>query len=254
MGTITLAVLKSLLLPPGLCLWPAAAALPLRRNPRIVVLLLSLSVLSLYLFSTPLVARALAGVLEQRHGALAPDAALTALADAIVVPGCDRYANGPEFGRDEVSPCTLARLRYAVELQQRTGLPLLLSGGRPLGEPESEAALMDRALRTHFGVAARWLEEDSRNTAENAARSAALLDVENVRRVLLVTHAMHMPRAVRSFRRHGLTPVAAPTQFFSIPDRRPAWFAWLPAIGALHTSALACHELVGLAWYAISGK
>lgn len=254
MGTVTLALLKSLLLPPGLCLLPALAALPLRRSARAVVWLLSLSVTSLYAFSTPLVARALAGVLEQRHAPLSAQAPLATLADAIVVPGCDRYVNGPEFGRDEVSPCTLARLRYAVELQQRSGLPLLLSGGRPLGESESEAALMDRALRRHFGVTARWLEEDSRNTAENAARSAELLDAANVRRILLVTHAMHMPRAVRSFRRHGLTPVPAPTQFHGGADRRPAWFALLPAIGALHTSALAGHELLGLAWYSISGK
>ncbi len=254
MGTVTLAALKSLLLPPGLCLLPALLALPCRRNRRIVVLLLATSVLLFYGFSTPLVSRTLAGLLEHRYPALPADAPLAQEADAIVVPGCDRYANAPEYGSDEVSACTLMRLRYAAELHARSGLPLLLTGGRPMGEAESEAALMDRALRDHFGITARWLEQESHNTGENASRSAALLRGENLRRVVLVTHAMHMPRAVRSFRRHGLTPIPAPTYFHSAPDHRPAWFALLPSGSALLASGMACYEILGLAWYAISGK
>lgn len=254
MGTVTLAALKSLLLPPGLCLLPAIGALFFRRNRRMAVALLVVAILLLYGFSTPFFSRALAGMLEHRFTALSQDAQLVQEADAIVVLGCDRYANAPEYGRDEVSACTLMRLRYAAELHHRSGLPLLLSGGRPLGERESEAALMDRALRSQFGITARWLEEESRNTGENAARVAQLLRAEELRRVVLVTHAMHMPRAVRSFRRHGLTPLPAPTHFYSAPDHRPAWFAFLPAGGALLASGMACYELLGLAWYSISGK
>lgn len=254
MGTVLLATLKSLLLPPGLCLLPALGALVFRRNRRTVVVLLATSVTLLYGFSTPLLARALAGTIEHRFAALPVDAPLVEEAEAIVVLGCDRYANAPEYGSDEVSACTLMRLRYASELHRRSGLPLFLSGGRPMGEPESEAALMDRALRVHFGIAARWLEEQSGNTGTNAANTAALLRAENVRRVVLVTHAMHMPRAVRSFRRHGLTPLPAPTHFYSAPDHRPAWFAVLPSGGALLASGMVCYELLGLAWYSVSGK
>jgi uncharacterized SAM-binding protein YcdF (DUF218 family) len=239
-----LAVLKAWLLPPGLILLLLLAALGLRRNRHLSMSLLFVSVAVLYGLSTPLLSRVLAGTLERRHSPLTETADVTGLAEAIVVPGCDRYANGPEFGRDVVSACTLVRLRYAVVLHRRTGLPLLLTGGRPMGEPESEAQLMARALQEQFDVTPRWLEQESRNTAENAAFSANLLRAEKIRRVLLVTHAMHMPRAMRSFRRHGITPL----------DRRPFWFGLLPSGSGLLTSAMACYELLGLAWYTVTGK
>lgn len=254
MTTVTLGILKTLLLPPGLCLTPALGALLLRRRRYLVAPLLWLSVLLLYCFSTPIVARSLAGILEHRYPPLAPGATLSQMADAIAVLGCDRYANAPEFGRDEVSPCTLARLRYAAELHGRSGLPVLVSGGRPFGEAEAEAQLMDRVLRERFGVQPRWIEPDSRNTAESATLGAALLSAANVRRVLLVTHAVHMPRAVRSFRLHDVSPVPAPTQFLSVADRRPWVFQVLPSAGAMTVSNTALHELLGNIWYRIRGK
>ncbi len=254
MSTVTLAFLKTLLLPPGLSVTLAGLALCLHRKRRLSMFLLWSAVALLYVFSTPLASRGLAGLLEHRFPPLALDAPLAEMADAIVVLGCDRYANAPEYGRDEVSPCTLVRLRYATELHGRSSLPILLSGGSPMGEPESEAQLMDRVLRERFGIEARWLEQESHNTGENAARSAGILLAENVRRVALVTHAMHMPRALRSFRLQGLEPVPAPTQYYSAGDRRPVWFAVLPSAGALMASGMATYELLGLAWYSLSGK
>jgi uncharacterized SAM-binding protein YcdF (DUF218 family) len=254
MSTVTLAFLKTLLLPPGLCVVIAGLALGLRGKQRLSMFLLCLAVSLLYVCSTPLASRALAGLLEQRYPPLAPGAPLAPDVGAIVVLGCDRYANAPEYGQDEVSACTLARLRYAADLQARSGLPVLLSGGRPMGEPQSEAQLMDRVMAERFGVKARWLEQDSRDTAGNAADSAMLLRAANIQRVALVTHAMHMPRAMRSFRRQGLEPVAAPTQFYSVTDRRPAWFAVLPSGGSLLVSGMAMYEMLGLAWYSLTGK
>ena len=254
MSVVTLALLKTLLLPPGLFVVIAGLALCLRRKRFLSMLLLWSAVTLLYLCSTPMASRALAGLLEQRHPPLTSDASLAPDVGAIVVLGCDRYANAPEYGQDEVSACTLARLRYAAELHARSGLPILLSGGRPMDEPQSEAQLMDRVMGGRLGVKARWLEQDSRNTAENAERSAVLLRAADIRRVALVTHAMHMPRAMRSFRRQGLDPVPAPTHFYSVADRRPAWFAVLPSGSALLVSSMATYELLGLAWYSLTGK
>jgi uncharacterized SAM-binding protein YcdF (DUF218 family) len=253
MSAVTLAILKALLLPPGLCLVPALLALMLRRHRRVAASLLWTSVALLYFLSTPLAARSLAGILENRHPPLPAASDARGSADAIVVLGCDRYPNAPESGRDEVSACTLARLRYAADLHARSGLPVLVSGGRPFGEPEAEAVLMDRALRERFGVVPRWVEPESRNTAESAAYSAALLRAANAPRVLLVTHAVHMPRAMRSFARHELAPVPAPTQFHSVADRRPPVFQILPSAAALAVSNTALYELFGNLWYSARG-
>jgi len=248
------AAIKAVVLPPGLNLFLALAGfalLPLRK--RMALLLIAFALLLLYFLSTPMAARPLAEMLEQRNPALAPGVA-PADAGAIVVPGCDRYRAAPEFGRDEASACTLVRLRYAVELHARTGIPLLLSGGSPFGEETAEAELMRRALADHFGVETGWLETQSRNTAENAAYSAKLLGSAGIRRIYLVTHALHMARARRSFERQGLKVVAAPTGFYATADPRPAYLQFLPSISALVVSHQALHELLGLARYGVTGK
>lgn len=64
-----------------------------------------------------------------------------------------------------------------------------------------------RELATGAGVpeAALLGEGRSRNTAENAANSARLLRDMELRRVVLVSHRTHLPRARLLFRLAGLT-------------------------------------------------
>jgi len=126
---------------------------------------------------------------------------------------------------------------------------VLASGGaltpsiKPVGE------LMRDALAVEFRVPVRWTEAASRTTAENASLSAAILRPAGVTRVLLVTHAWHMPRAVAAFERAGFAVIAAPTRATSAPEWRVENF--LPSAGALQRSNYALHEWLGLAWYAV---
>lgn len=167
---------------------------------------------------------------------------------AIVVLGNGRIGGAPEYGgRDSPGLTTLARLRYAAHLQRASGLPLLVSGGSPDGAAESEAAVMARSLREDFGVPVRWLEQDSDNTAENARYAAQQLRDDGIRRVLLVTDAMHMPRSRSVFIRYGLDVVPAPTVFFS--RQRLTALDFFPDGEGLRRSHYALHEWIGLLWY-----
>ena len=86
------------------------------------------------------------------------------------------YRNPLDYeGFDTAGGGSLERLRYAVSLHRRTGLPLLATGGVTVPATPAEAELMARSLKNDFGVGARFVESRSRNTAENAAHSAALL-------------------------------------------------------------------------------
>ncbi|MGB1879583.1 MAG: YdcF family protein, partial [Gammaproteobacteria bacterium] len=68
------------------------------------------------------------------------------------------------------------------------------------------------ALERDFRVPVRWVESVSQNTRENARLTAGVLDV---RRIVLVTHALHMPRAMREFHAAGFDVTPAPLGFFS---------------------------------------
>ena len=55
------------------------------------------------------------------------------------------------------------------------------------------------------------LEERSLNTRQNAAYGAELLKARGIDRILLVTSALHMPRAVALFKAQGLQVSNRPT-------------------------------------------
>lgn len=170
---------------------------------------------------------------------------------AIVVLGAGLHRGAPEYGDDTAGRLTFERLRYGATLHRRSGLPILVSGGYLGDDDEPLSVVMKRVLKEDLGVTARWTEERSGNTYENATESAAVLGADGVTSVFLVTHAWHMPRAAEAFRRAGLEVTAAGTAFtrigreFSISD-------WRPGTGALSASGYAIHEYVGRAWYHVA--
>ena len=70
---------------------------------------------------------------------------------------------------------------------------------------------MRQSLEEEFGVPVRWIEPESRNTHENAVRSAEILRAEGIREVVLVAHEFDMERTRAEFAEEGIATVAAPT-------------------------------------------
>jgi uncharacterized SAM-binding protein YcdF (DUF218 family) len=163
-------------------------------------------------------------------------------AQAIVVLGGGTRRNAPEYGGDTLGRLTLERVRYGALVAKATKLPVLVSGGRLSGAMQSEATLMSDALEHEYGVPVRWREPRSRNTHENAQRSAAVLKPDGVTRVVLVAHAIDMPRAAAEFAVAGIDVIPAAT---GLPSSRPivAW-DWLPSLYALQDSRDALYELL----------
>lgn len=153
-------------------------------------------------------------------------------AQAIVVFGGGRYLDAPEYGGDTAAAGTLERVRYAAKLHRETGLPLLVSGGRPgdLGTL-TEAAIMQGILEQEFGIPVRWLETTAQDTKQNAQRSARLLREDGVRVVLLVTDGYHAERAAAAFAGTGVEAVPMPTGFVRREPRNAG--AWTPSLAGL---------------------
>lgn len=155
-----------------------------------------------------------------------------AQAEAIVVLGGGRVLAAPEWGGDTASGNTLRRVRYAAKLHRQTGLPILVSGGRPGGEGSlTEAAIMRDILQDEFQVPVRWVEDRAEDTRDNARFSAELLRADGVARIHLVTTESHMPRALQDFRAAGLQPNPMPIEFAREPP--PTAMDWLPTAQGL---------------------
>lgn len=203
---------RLLLLPPvpmlllGLLGW---ALVP--RWPRFARLLGVASLVALWLVCTPWAAHRLQLALLPSMPPLSV-AAVAGLANqpgaprtAILVLGAGRRTLAPDYGGAVLKPLGHERLRYGAWLARQTGLPLAYSGGvghgaaQQDGPTEAEAAA--QVLAREGGPPLRWSESRSRDTNENAIQSVALLQAQGIRRIVLVTHDFHQPRALAAFRR-----------------------------------------------------
>ena len=88
-------------------------------------------------------------------------------------------------------------------------------------------------------------EEVSRNTRENAQFTKRVLDERGFKKVLVVTSALHMPRAMKIFQSICPKVVPAPTDFEVEAERPLTLLDWLPDAGALEGSSRAFKEIVG---------
>ena len=105
-------------------------------------------------------------------------------------------------------------------------------------------------------------ESASRDTHENATYTKRLLLAHNLRRVLLVTSAMTMPRALAAFRHQGIDAIAAPTDFTpglgedsrgGVTELEVDALNLLPNPQTLDESSAALHEYMGLVLYRLAG-
>jgi uncharacterized SAM-binding protein YcdF (DUF218 family) len=240
---ITNAIVAFLVPPGSLLLLAVIGGIMALRRPRLGRSLVALSLIALYLLSTPFLAVELRKTLE----AAPRDPLADRNGQAIVVLGGSTYFSAPEYGRDTVSSPTLERLRYAAHLQRALGKPVLVTSGAPLGNPIAEAELMKEVLETDFRVPVQWVERASNNTLENAQLSYRLLNAVGVTRVYLVTHAWHMPRARLAFERAGFSVIPAPTGYSTRYEMTALDF--LPSANALLSTSRFFHEAIGLGWY-----
>ncbi len=124
--------------------------------------------------------------------------------------------------------------------------------GRLTGDGAVSESAIVRRHAASLGVAPDRIiyDDKSRNTRENAAFSAELVQPKPGERWLLVTSAWHLPRAMGCFRRAGFTVTAYPVDYRTGPG----------AVG-LHATAgdglfeldIAVREWLGLVAYWASG-
>ncbi|MGF1525244.1 MAG: YdcF family protein [Candidatus Competibacterales bacterium] len=247
--------------PSGPLLLVALGVVLQRPRPRLAKGLLGAGLVTLYAASLPLTAEGLCSLQQRFTPRPVEEVAAEAKARGatlIVVLAGGLHRGAAEYGADyQLNAFTLVRLRFAAKLARSLDLPVLVSGGLGLGDPPGprEAELMARVLEDEWQLGVTLHRETrSQSTWGNAfATAARLADLEIDRRrpVVLVTHALHMARAVQVFRYAGLEPLPAPTAAFEASPDPMDWRDWLPQVGALGRVNYALHEILGQGFYAL---
>ncbi len=176
--------------------------------------------------------------------------------DGIIVLG---GAVMPDMTADRGIPAlneSAERMTTAVALARRyPNARLVFTGGNGSlihgGVMEGEVA---RDLFLSLGVPPEQLtiEQNSRNTYENAVLSKALVNPQPGQTWILITSAWHMPRSVGIFRALGWSVVPWPVGFRSAHSL----IMWLPSSLGDHLTGLdqAMHEWIGLVSYRLLGR
>ena len=134
-------------------------------------------------------------------------------------------------------------------LHRETGLPMAFSGGLGWGQRDGqpEAQIASRIAAQEFGRPLKWVEDNSRDTRENAIRTSALLRAEGITHIVLVTHGTHMPRAVKVFEESAGTGIriqAAPMGMAGTDMADKS--SWIPSAAGFHLVRRALHEWLGM--------
>lgn len=242
-------LLSVILLPPLLpLLWISAGLLLLRRRPRLGRMLAWSGLLLALILTTPAGVKLMTRPLENLPILQIQD---LATAQTIVILAGGQRSYLAEYGGAAPNQLTLERLRYGARLARGSDLPVLVSGGIVRRGETAEAELMAASLLNDFGVTPRWVEVRSRDTQENARFSVQTLKAAGISRIVLVTHAAHMRRALNEFTAQGIEVIPAPTAALSTD----ADFDWssdlIPGPTATYAGWYATHEWLGLAAQAV---
>lgn len=254
MGFILSKTLLFLLLPPSnLIIIMAAGVVLLKRYPRLSKIFIVFGLAGLYLISIKPVSNALIKPLESTFSPLPKDFPLSSASSIVVLTG--GVADLSWVGiKPAPSHASLSRLVYAVTIYRRiTGAKLIISGGS--GDPDkpniSEAdAMKDTAVALGVPAYDIIVENKSRNTIESVN---ALKGFVGEKKLILVTSASHMKRAVAMFKKAGINVIPGPTDYLC-EQKNISSYSLIPHASSLMTSSVAFYEYAALSWYGIIGE
>ncbi len=204
----------------------------------------------LLLISTSPVPNVLVASLENQYQPLiVPPQSLNGGVNTYILVLGAGHANNPMLpATGQLSNSELGRLIEGVRLQKQLSQSVLVSSGvKGKNNTESQATTVRKAA-IELGVPPQLTDTLSFtiNTMAEAQHFKKRFSSES--RLILVTDAVHMPRAMKWFQKVGLKPIPAPTNFIlkHPPNKRP--IGLIPGSSNIKTMEQVVHEYLGLVW------
>lgn len=246
--------LTSFIIPLNLCiaLLIAGTVLFILRRRKTAALLATTGIAWAFFWSLPASSLWAGGRLEQLYPHALPDA--LPQAQAIVVLGGNTANSRKNWFEPYEADTASPRIDTAALLYQANRAPYIVLSGAALDGSISEAEMMANVLlQKGISRQAMILETASHTTHENAKYTRRALNENHINRVLLVTSALHMPRAIAAFRKQGIIAIAAPSRPQILAPEDPDFSFWQPNARALSASRSIIKEYVGLVMYWLRG-
>lgn len=133
---------------------------------------------------------------------------------------------------------------------------LLVSIANIDADPAEKRAFLDEMMR-HFDLDPDRVEliTDAESTEDEARIAAGIVEEGEV--IVIATSAGHMPRAMLTFQKAGLEPIAAPCDFhFPRPGspKDEKWKQWLPSTAGMNGTHQFFYESLATVWQIIRGS
>jgi uncharacterized SAM-binding protein YcdF (DUF218 family) len=151
---------------------------------------------------------------------------------------------------------TYVRCIHATEVYRRRSMPVIVSGGEVspgLSGPSCAKLMCDFLIMEGVNALDLRMEPNSHSTYENAVECRKLLERQGIKKIILVTEATHMRRAVSCFRKQRIEAIPAPCDHRAT-DFEFSILNFLPSPTAADGVSDSVHEWLGLAWYRFRGR
>lgn len=209
-------------------------------------LLLTISTIFLGLLSYGAVSDMLARPLEQEYAPLTDYQSLKNVKWIVVLSGGSCVDPALPLST-YLSDASLARLTEGVFLHNRLPETKLILTGRSGFEGITPVAEVMADTAKEWGVDSEDIvvEKEATDTKDHPIYVKELVGSGPF---ILVTSASHMPRAMGLFRKHGMEPIPAPTDYMVKEREALTPGVFFPDADSLDKAERAIHEYLGILW------
>jgi uncharacterized SAM-binding protein YcdF (DUF218 family) len=240
-------VIKDAILPSGLIMilsMAGSALLITRKTRRFGVVMLFGAGVIYAIFANVATSFFMLRSLENRYPCLDVTEKLEDINEIVVLAGYGKRDAGLPLS-SQVNSASLYRVCEALRIAKLIpGAEVLVSGADPVVQIMAD-------LLVSLGVEPERIRMDreSANTYESAVNVKKRIPGESF---ILVTSAVHMPRAMLIFQDLDMDPIPAPTGYQIITSYRAAMY--LPSPFHLGYSDIAVYEYLAILWYKVGGR
>ena len=221
------------------------------RKQKIGKIIVSISVFLLTLFSYGAISNTLLKPLEYKYTPLLNLEDMHHVKWVVVLGG--GHTSDPQLPiTNQLSDASTARLIEGIRLHNMLPESKIILSGGGLFDPVPNAKIMaDVALSIGVDKEDLVLESVSKDTKDEAGLIQKIVGKDQF---VLVTSASHMPRSVALFKKYGMHPIPAPTDYFVKKRQRVSPAMFFPSASDLYKTERAFHEYLGIAWAKLRGQ